>query len=43
MEAIIGCIPFLLVFMGLDWLRNSGWNVEDESIEAHFKNEKDFE
>lgn len=41
--AFVAGLPWLCIFMGLDWLRNTKWNVQQESLEAQFQNERDFE
>ena len=36
-------LPWFCVFMGLQQIRNTQWNMKEESLEAQFRNEKDFD
>lgn len=39
MEALIECIPFLLVFMGLSTLRTTKWDTEQEKLQYYIKSD----
>lgn len=42
-SAFLAGLPWFCVFVGLDWVRNTQWNIQEESLEAQFRNERDFE